>query len=105
MTRFEEIQAQVALRMRLDATREWLLVTLANLLLWVFFRLCGQSGACANRRWARLRRGQVEVAVTVRDLREPDGYSREELLLMLREVRRHEKTQGWSVPEPSPETL
>ena len=89
---------------RLDDAREWLLVTLANVLLWAFFRLCGQSGACANRRWARLRRSQVEVAVTIRDASKPDGYSREELLLMLREVRRHERIQGWQVPESPLET-
>jgi hypothetical protein len=60
-----------------------------------------ETGACANRKWYRGMAGPIEVTVTYRDTRQPNGYSREELLGMLENVRRHEAIQGWKVPEPN----
>jgi len=60
-----------------------------------------QLGSCSNRTWHAALFDSVEVKLTTRKLWEPDGYSREELLLMLHTVREHEAKQGWSVPEPS----
>jgi hypothetical protein len=57
-------------------------------------------GACANRRWRRFMSGPVEVTITYRDTRRPDGYSREELVEMLKTIREQEKMMGWKVPEP-----
>lgn len=62
----------------------------------------GSSGSCANRRYRQFMSGPFEVTITYRDTREPDGYSREELLEMLETVRKHEASQGWKVPEPTP---
>lgn len=58
-------------------------------------------GRCANRVWHVVRRGPIEVTLTFRDTRQPDGYERTELLEMLRTVREHEAVQGWRVPEPA----
>jgi hypothetical protein len=58
-------------------------------------------GACANRFWRRLVHDDTEITLTFRRLYQPDGYSREELLEMLRTVREHEAIQGWKVPEPT----
>ena len=55
--------------------------------------------ACANRHTTTCRAGSVEVTVMVRDTSRPDGYSREELVEMLRLVREQELLQGWRVPE------
>ncbi len=84
-----------------DDFREWALLWLAYLLFRKAKALPGAArGACANRTWVRARAGRHELAVTVRDCGEPDGFSREELVRMLAEVRRHEALQGWRVPEP-----
>jgi hypothetical protein len=56
---------------------------------------------CANRWESVSRCGPFEVTVTVRDTTKPDGYSREELLMMPETVREHEAEQGRQVPEPS----
>lgn len=55
---------------------------------------------CANRRTTTCRAGTLEVTVVARDTRRPDGYSREELVEMLRTVRKQEALQDWRVPEP-----
>lgn len=44
--------------------------------------------------------GTLEVTTIVRETSQPDGYSREELLSMLRLIRTHEEFQHWKVPEP-----
>lgn len=59
------------------------------------------TAACANRRSRRTTCGPYEIELNVRDTSQPDGYSREELLTMLQEVRKHEAIQGWRVPEPA----
>lgn len=56
------------------------------------------SGSCANRKWTRYMFGPIEVTITYRDTRWPDGHSREELCEMLRTVRKHEQ-MGWKCPE------
>lgn len=64
----------------------------------------GGSGTCGNRSWTSLDiGGKLEVTVTYRDKRRPDAYSREELVTMLWQVRKHEAIQRWPVPEPSKE--
>lgn len=59
------------------------------------------AGACANRRWRRGMAGPIEITVTYRDTRQPDGHSREELVEMLATIRKCEAEMGWRVPEPS----
>lgn len=59
--------------------------------------------SCANRHETRCDFGRLEVTITIRDKRKPDGYSREELCEMLALVRRHEKLQDWRVPEAGSE--
>lgn len=68
--------------------------------LWIRGPKGGSVGACANRRWHRFMSGPVEVTIAYRDTRLPDGYERTELLQMLHDVRKHEASQGWKVPEP-----
>lgn len=58
------------------------------------------AGGVANRVWLRWCRNGMEITLHHRDTRKPDGYSREELLLMLWVLREHERIQGWRVPEP-----
>lgn len=55
---------------------------------------------CANRFTMAGYFGDVEVIVTARDTRLPDGCSREEVMAMLAEVRRAERRMGWKCPEP-----
>jgi hypothetical protein len=66
-------------------------------------------GSCANRSTVVANVGNLEVTVVVRDTSRPDGYSREELVGMLRLLRRHERLQHWRVPElvetPSPDVV
>ena len=50
---------------------------------------------CSNRLEATYRKGTNEVFVRYRSLCEADGYSREELFKMLREVRKHQRLQKW----------
>ena len=86
----------------------------------------GSYGSCANRHTRVCRFGPLERAepagsagcvasweglgtlpgfpsqmmtIVVRDTREPDGYSREELMEMLKTIREQEDLQGWKVPE------
>jgi hypothetical protein len=56
-------------------------------------------GACANRILYTCWFGPLEMSIVIRNTREPDGYSREELVAMLDLVRKYEKKQGWTVPE------
>jgi hypothetical protein len=65
-------------------------------------RRCGPRtrGGCANRWTTVFDHGPVQVTVVLRDTREPDGRSREELVEMLAEIRRSERETGWRVPEP-----
>jgi hypothetical protein len=70
-----------------------------KLLAWLWAPGAQSSGACANRRWWRRMIGPCEVTITMRHTGGPDGYSREELIDMLAEVRKHEALQGWRVPD------
>jgi hypothetical protein len=58
-------------------------------------------GVCANRHWRNATCGPYEIELIMRDTRQPNGYSREELVEMLRTIRKHEAYMGWRVPEPS----
>ena len=74
-----------------------------RLRLWLVFafwpwRRCG-AHFCANRKRWTYRTPNLEISLNVRALKEPDGWSREELLEMLRLIRREEKKQDWKVPE------
>lgn len=75
--------------------RLWLL-----LWLWPTRPVSGRWWMCAYRRSRRVMCGTDEVTLTMRDTSRSDGYSREELLEMLTEVRKHETLSGWRVPEP-----
>lgn len=55
---------------------------------------------CANRWTRKMMIGPIELTITHRDTRDPDGYSREELVVMLETIRKHEAIMGWKVPEP-----
>jgi hypothetical protein len=55
--------------------------------------------SCANRRQYRVTFGRFEITMLLRDISQPDGYERTELLQMLQTVRRHEAYMGWKVPE------
>jgi hypothetical protein len=57
------------------------------------------TGICGNRRWVTFMRGPLEYTTVCRDTRDPDAYSREELVEMLSVVRQHEAAMGWKVPE------
>lgn len=59
----------------------------------------GDSGSCANRTWSTVTVAGFEITLTMRNLGDVDGYSREELAEMLRTVRLHERLQGWKVPD------
>jgi hypothetical protein len=59
------------------------------------------TGGCANRKWWVAFAGPIEVKLTYRDTRQPNAYSREELVEMLRAIRENEKWMGWKVPEPT----
>jgi len=48
---------------------------------WVGKRL-GGFGICANRTWYRATIGSLDVVVSFRDTRLPDGLSREEVVAM-----------------------
>lgn len=78
--------------------RDWQL----RLMLWLVKFGRRSTFTCANRWESKSRCGKYEVTVGVRDTAKPDGYSREELLVMLHTVRKHEVLQGWRVPEPEP---
>lgn len=56
-----------------------------------------EIGMFANRIWKKSIFGCYEATLTFRHLKEPDGYSREELARMLATVREHEKRQSWIV--------
>ena len=75
--------------------------------LWALHRVRLEDGesslVCANRNRRTFRVWNYEVALVFRNTDRPDGYSREELVGMLEEVRRHERRQGWRVSEPGPE--
>lgn len=43
----------------------------------------------------------LEIEVIVRDTNKPEAFTREELLIMLRKVRKEEIRTGWTVPEPT----
>jgi hypothetical protein len=68
---------------------------------WLWPGRLASRGVCANRAWHVVKRGPIEATLIFRDTRQPDDYSREELVAMLETVRRHEKLQGWRVPEPT----
>ena len=60
----------------------------------------GLWGSCANRHYQKFTVGNLKIDLTITNLKEKDGYSREELYEMLALVRKEEKKQGWKVPEP-----
>lgn len=69
---------------------------------WILHKvpLKGLSGRTGNRFYKKGMLGPIEVTITDRDTREPDGYSREELLRMLQLIRSEEERHQWKVPEP-----
>jgi hypothetical protein len=72
-----------------------------NLWYWVLRHFPSQEySLCANRRTSRVTFGPIEVTITCRDTREPDGYERTELYRMLHLIRSEEIRQNWKVPEP-----
>lgn len=62
---------------------------------------CNSVSRCANRTTFTLADDSVEYTLVVRDKREPDDYSREEVYAMLRTVRRAERRSVWQCPEPT----
>jgi hypothetical protein len=58
------------------------------------------GGAAGNRSQMTARLGKAEYTLTIRDLGQPDTYSREELVVMLRTIRFEERRTGWKCPEP-----
>jgi hypothetical protein len=84
------------MRYRLDRLR-------FRLILWLWPYRRGSAHFCANRRTWMYRTPVAELSLTIRQTTEEDGYSREELVRMLRLVREQEKSQGWKVPEPEGE--
>jgi hypothetical protein len=74
--------------------------------LWVFRKLLGRApwtsqSSVGNRYAGSGVFGCFEVALVMRDMRQPSGYSREELYAMLRAIRSEEIIQHWKVPEPN----
>lgn len=66
---------------------------------------CNSVRRCANRTTFTLADESVEYTLTVRDKREPDNYSREEIYAMLRTVRSAERIQQWHCPEPTEQEI
>ena len=69
-----------------------------RLMVWLWpkkYRGVGHS----NRLWWVAMMGPIEVKLTYRDTRQEDGYSREELIEMLRVIRESERHMGWKVPQ------
>lgn len=66
---------------------------------------CNSVSRTANRTTFTLADESVEYTLVVRDKREPDNYSREELYAMLRTVRRTERLQNWTCPEPTEQEI
>lgn len=69
-----------------------------------FWRQSSRVGGtmwCANRQVRTVMLGSTEVTVTLRDTKEPDAYSREEIYRMFQTVRENEQRMGWKVPEPT----
>lgn len=62
---------------------------------------CNSVARSANRTTFTLADDSIEYALVVRDKREPDNHSREELYAMLRTVRACERIQNWQCPEPT----
>lgn len=59
----------------------------------------GSSHACGNRVWSRRYVGPIEFTLTMRDTRQADQYSREEIVEMLETVRREEARMCWRAPD------
>lgn len=57
------------------------------------------EGFVGNRHTWKGTTGPVEIEVVIRDTRQPDGYSREELYQLLKLIRREEKRSEWKVPD------
>lgn len=57
------------------------------------------TSICGNRHVKVSMLGCMEITITFRDTRDPDGYSREDLLEMLRLIRKHEMIQNWRTPD------
>jgi hypothetical protein len=56
---------------------------------------------CANRYEGRInnKKKNIEIQIIIKDLNEPDGYSREELVEMFLIIKREEQQTGWKIPE------
>jgi hypothetical protein len=67
-------------------------------LFYEFLRLSGGK-RCANRFEQTVTLKDREITLIVKDTTQPDGYGREELYEMLELIRKHERIQGWKVPE------
>jgi len=72
---------------------------------WIWYKIlmkapCRYGTHVANRTIRRDNLAHLECTITLRDIRKPDGYSREELYQMLGLIRLHEELQNWKVPEP-----
>lgn len=76
-----------------------------RLLLWKLIMLAVRIGPWDRRKWVTNRAhldckvGDIQVSICLRDTAKPDGYSREELIAMLREIRAEERRTGWKAPE------
>ena len=72
---------------------QWLFALAIARIRWNRMSVC--SGRCTrihqSERWGAL--------VQIKDKREPNWYSREELVKTLDTIRREEKRTGWKVPE------
>lgn len=64
-----------------------------KLIMWLWPRR-GSTSSCANRWTRRAQCGAYEVELRIRDTSKPDGYSREEIVEMKRELREHAIRQG-----------
>ncbi len=72
----------------------WLFVKSASRIRWT------ETSSCSGR-FTRVHDGENwEVTLIFRNKKEPDFYSREELLVLLRALRANETVQQWQIPEP-----
>ena len=70
---------------------------------WIVAQSAGIGGShiVANRYTRTLVFDKLEVAITLKDTSQPNGYCREELYEMLWTIRDEERKQNWKVPEPA----
>src|SRR5262245_22510561 len=87
----------VKIRATIWRLRQWLGM---RLVLWAASWSGSGWGRCANRHWIEMDLAGRELLVQLRDLRQPDGYERTEVLRMLQKVRMAEAMHGWTCPDP-----